>query len=152
MKKLFCFLSMFFITVLVGLTVFSQSDTVLNFPNVSSQVGNVIQAATGQTLTWKIMLFSAIAGVLVRIVYTTYWGVKNTFNGTPVQFMFSYWVKDNILPKITTLLAFILSTNLSVKLPEGVWSYIIFGVSAFLAGLFIDWLTEFLKVLSPKVK
>ena len=137
---------------MVSVSMFAQSDTVLNIGNVSNQVGNVVQATTGHDWTWKIMLFSAIAGVIVRIFYTTVKGVKNSTNGTPMQFAFSYWVKDNILPKITTLLTFIVSSSIMIKLPTGLWSYIIFGAMAFIGGLFIDWLTEVLKVISPKVK
>jgi hypothetical protein len=150
MKKLLGFLSIFLL-ILIGMPLFAVSDTTLNVGNVSQQVSNIVQASSGHDLTWKIMFFSAIAGVLIRIIYTTVKGVKNRVNGSPMQFAFSYWVKDNILPKITTLLAFIISTNILIKLPSGTWGYIIFGILGFIGGLFIDWLTEALKLLSPKI-
>lgn len=152
MKKLFCFLSMITLLILSAIPLIAQSDTTLNFNNVSQQVTSVIQASAGHDLTWKIMLFSAIAGVLIRIVVTTMKGVKNQMNESPMQFAFSYWIKDNILPKITTLLTFIVSTNIFIKLPTGTLWYIIFGVIGLIAGLFLDWLTDVLKLISPKIK
>jgi hypothetical protein len=145
-------LSVFILTMAFGISVLAQSDTVLNVGNVANQVTSVVQASAGHDLTWKIMFFAAIGGVIVRIIYTTVKGVKNSANGSPMQFAFSYWIKDNILPKITTLLAFILSTNIMVKLPSGIGTYIIFGALAFIGGLFIDWLTDVLKVISPQIK
>jgi hypothetical protein len=145
-------LSLFLFAMVFAIPVLAQPDTVLNVGNVSTQVSSIIQTSIGHDLTWEIMFFAAIGGVLIRIIYTTVKGVKNSGNGSPMQFAFSYWVKDNILPKITTLLAFILSTNIMIKLPTGIGAYIIFGAIGLSCGLFIDWLTDLLKVLSPQIK
>jgi hypothetical protein len=147
MKNFILFLTLLFFT---GLAVLAQSDTVLNLPNVSTQVSNVIAAQSGHDLTWKILFFAAIAGVLIRIIITTIKGVKSQTNNSPLQFAFSYWVKDNILPKVATILTFIISSNFLIKLPTGIVSYIIFGVIGLILGYFLDWIYSILKGLIPK--
>lgn len=132
-------------------TVLVQSnDTVLNAGNVINQANDIVQATKGQNTTWIIMLFAAVLGVIVRIVYSTIKGVKNSKNNSPMQFMFTYWVKDNALPKITTVLTFILGSGLTVKLPTGAVAYVILGLIAFICGYFIDYVVDILKTLNKK--
>jgi hypothetical protein len=126
------------------------NDTVLNAGNVINQANDIVQATKGQSTTWIIMLICAVFGVIVRIFYSTYKGVKNTSNSSPMQFMFTYWVKDNALPKITTILTFIVGSGFTVKLPTGIVAYVILGLIAFVCGLFIDYIADILKTLNKK--
>jgi hypothetical protein len=139
------------IAAMVCAISFAQQDTSLTVGNVTEQVGKVIQTASGHDLTWKIMLFSAIAGALIRIIYTTIKGVKNPVNDTPIKFIFAYWVKDNALPKIATVLTFVVSFNILSKLPEGIVAYIVFGAIGLIIGLFVDLIYDLLKGISPKI-
>jgi hypothetical protein len=152
MKKLLVLLSMCLLTVIVSAAMFAQVDTTLSLTSVSGQVSSVIQATTGHNLTYNILFLAAIAGVLTRIVYSTVKGVKSKFNGSPLQFAWSYWIKDNALPKIVTTLSFILSFSLLSNLPSGLIAYLIYGAIGFILGLFLDWITDILKSISPKVK
>jgi hypothetical protein len=149
MKKLFSFMFCFITLFALAIPIFSQTDTIVNGNNVVTQVGNVVAAQVGQNLSWKILFFAAIAGVLIRIVTSTIKGIKNKTNGSPLQFAFSYWIKDNILPKIATVLTFILTSNFIIKLPGGWLSYIIFGAIGLIAGYFLDYVYSLLKGLIP---
>lgn len=130
----------------------SAQDTTLNIPNVIDQGKQVIQAASGHDLTYKIFLFAAILGTLIRIVITAIKGVKNKTNGSPMQFVFSYWVKDNVLSKIVTLAAFLFSFSFVVSLPQKAWVYVIAGVIGLIVGWLLDWVTDMLKSVMPLYK
>jgi len=151
MKRFGLFCTMLFALLITSVVVFAQqvSDTTLG-----GQVKEVVSTASGQDLSWKVMLFAAIAGVIVSIIYQTRKGILNTNNQSPVKFVLSYWIKDNLLPKIVTFLVFITTTLVSLpfKLPEGTVGLIILGIVAFMGGLFIDYISDILKDISPKKK
>lgn len=153
MKKLRSLFGVFLFSLFILLPTlaiaqdYNPEDTVLNVANVTNQVNEVIAYQAGHNLTWKILFFAMLSGILIRIIITTIEGVKSRVNKSPMQFAFSYWVKDNILSKIASVMTIILSTSIIEKLPVGVVAYIVFGLIGLLAGYFLDWVYNSLRKL-----
>lgn len=107
----------------------------------------------GGTLTW-VSYFSAmvftIIGSFIRWYWKTYDAVKNNPN-TPNKFSFSYWLKDNALPKlaglVTNLMVVFVCLRFSVELFNIPFSMLL----ALGVGLLFDWFFDFLKNLQPNL-
>jgi len=131
-------------------------DTIPSIGGALNEVQNVVAASKEYAATWQVMFWCVLGGVLSSIIYQTIKGVKNTTNGSPMAFAWKYWIQDNALPKIATVLGFIIGnsylTALLAKLPNGTISLIVTGVVGYAIGWFLDWVTDFLKVISPKSK
>jgi hypothetical protein len=105
----------------------------------------IIKASQGNT-EWQVLFFSAIAGALGHIIYSAWKGIKNTNNGSPLNFVLSYWVKDSCLEKITTLLALVVGSGLIPKF-SGDISYVVWSLIGLVVGYGVDNLTHILKEL-----
>lgn len=152
MKQFFKLSLLLVISMVASCLFVSAQDTTLNISNVIDQGKQIVKAASGHNLTYNVFLFAAILGALGHIVYSTLKGVKNTKNGSPVQFIFSYWVKDNVLTKIVTIATFLFSFSLVVSLPTTLWAYIIAGVVGVIIGWLIDVISDQLKEILPQYK
>jgi hypothetical protein len=147
MKTFFILCTLLFVAVFTAFCQVAVDSTSVVFQ--AAQIAKAAAAAQG--VASKVMFFSALIGVIVRIVIDTWSGVTNPSNGTPIKFIFSYWVKDNALPKIATLVILLTTVLAGFKLPTGVIGMVITGIIAFVGGVFIDYVTDVLKNWSPKV-
>lgn len=140
----------------VGLLSFATYNTFAQDSIAPAPTETTVTADTpaqdAQATATMIMTACAIAGALFRIIYQTAKGIKNPGNGSPVAFDFGYWIKDNLLPKITVTLTFILTLTAPFKLPESTAGLAILAVVALAVGYFIDFVSDLLQNLSPKVK
>lgn len=154
MKRLMFVLIMGMAFILSTTSLFAQ-DTIPSIGGVINQGVQVLQASKEYSTIWNILFWSTFAGVFISIIFQTVKGVKNSNNGSPMVFAWKYWIKDNALPKIATVLGFLIGnqyiTELLSKLPAGIVTYIIVGAIGIILGWFLDWITDALKVISPKV-
>jgi hypothetical protein len=131
-------------------------DTIPSIGGALNEIQNTVAASKEYASTWQVMFWCTLAGVLSSIIYQTIKGVKNATNGSPITFAWKYWVKDNALPKIATVLGFLIGnsylTALLAKLPNQTIFLIVTGLVGYAIGWFLDWVTDFLKVISPKSK
>ena len=145
MKKLVLFLSVLFIACM-GL--FAQ-DT-LSLSGVITQGTAVYNASVGYSGSFRILFFAAVLGVLLRTMLVTIKGIKSTTNGSPLKFAFSYWIADNALPKIATILTLVISSGFLGNLPTGLWAYVLFAALGLIIGYFLDYIYNFLQNINPK--
>jgi len=150
MKKFLFVCSVLLSFLAVGL--FAQEAVPVTPEEIGGQVADVLNSFLGKDLAFKILLGSAIAGTIVHIVYSTYKGVTES-DTSPFKFVLWYWIKDNVLAKLVTVLTFVSSTEilttLFAKLPAGWIFYVITGLIGFLIGYFLDYFTSFLKKNIP---
>lgn len=125
-------------------------------PAFSQQTPSLTDVITAflppQELWQKIMWFAMIVGVVVRIVFNTYKGITDDFNGSPMSFSFVYWLKDNILPKLVHVLFFIgaAKVQFNFTLPNNIWLNIGLSLIGFLIGIWLDAILDLLKRVNPK--
>lgn len=113
--------------------------------------GTEVVQPVEQSTAYTFMLAAAILGVVIRVFYSTIKGIKNPDNNSPTKFDALYWLKDNALPKLTTTIVFILTFAAPLKLPDSYIGIGILSLVAFIGGLFIDYVTDILKSISPKI-
>jgi hypothetical protein len=145
MKKLF----LLFNLILISVGIFCQIDTSNVLNGVVQQATQIAKEASGQDISWKILVFGSILGFLVHTIIDTIKGIKNGTNGTPVKFIWKYWIADNGYAKITTLVSLFIGSSWFSKIPVGTGGYIIMGVLAIASGFFLDKLTQFMNI-DPK--
>lgn len=138
MKKMIVFL----VCILGCIGLFAQADTLLNLPNVLNQATQAYNDSLNLPIAGKIFFFAAIIGTLLRIILSTYEGVKSTTNNSPMQFTFSYWIKDNCNAKIVVILTFATTYHVFDKISAGIGADIVFGISGLVMGFFIDYISE----------
>lgn len=147
MKKLIIF-SILATLAMITVCTYTQAQTQPDSTVVVTQPETPVQDA--QSTASMVMTALAIIGALVRIVIQTVKGVKNPDNNTPITFDFGYWIKDNLLPKVTVILTFILTLSAPFKLPDSTLGIVILGAIAFGVGYFIDYLTDIFGGIAKK--
>lgn len=103
------------------------------------------------SIPYYVLYGAAIAGVLLRTYLSGKKGISNLVNGSPMSLDWGYWFKDNLLPKITTVLVFITSSQFKINLTDtSTKGLVILGVCSFVGGYFLDSIVDLVKTAIPK--
>ena len=94
----------------------------------------------------------AFIGLLARAIWNTYKGIKSTTNGTSTAFDFQHWLTDNVLSKLTAVMAIIIGLQTIIKMPDTLIWQIIMCAIALVIGVFADYAADKMKWLTNKAK
>lgn len=87
-------------------------------------------------------------GLLIRWIIFTKKGVKKN-ERTPERFSLMFWIKDNLLPKLTSLLGMILLTFIIFRFAEQYIGQVFSMAGALAVGLGWDYYVDKMKNLQP---
>lgn len=94
-----------------------------------------------------LLLIGYFVGFVLRTIYDTLHGIKNKFNGSPITFIFSYWIKDNSLQKLAGILSILPISQVLSKfaITDQLIYKILFVVFGLILGWAIDTIYDWLK-------
>lgn len=142
-RTLFIILNLL-ITIVIPVELTAQLDT------ASWQV-QITHNLLGDSLTWisyvSAFIFSFF-GMFIRWYVRTKSGILHNEN-SPHSFSFSYWIRDNILPKLTSILSTIIIIFISLRFSVEIFSVPVSMLFAFLIGLSFDYVFEKIQNLKP---
>lgn len=96
--------------------------------------------------------FFSFLGLFLRWVFTANKATKKYDNGTPNEFSWSYWFKDNLSPKLLSLLTNIIVIFLCLRFSVEWFGMIPSMIFAVTVGLCFDWFADFIKKIQPNYK
>ena len=154
MKKLIGFL---FIVELILVCVMTIMPVLVNAATSDTTsicwqkelLGNIL----GSKLTWvgyTGALIFTFMGLYLRWYFKAKDGIKTDPN-TPDKFVFSYWLRDNLLPKLAGIMATLIVIFLSLRFATEYFGLIPSMAMAVAVGLGFDYFMDFLKKLNPQL-
>lgn len=96
------------------------------------------------------LIFAGI-GIIIRSVLRARKGVKR--NGrTPKKFRWSFWLRDNLLSKVTSALGTVAIVFIGIRFSKDIMGYELTMFASLLVGLSVDYIAEKIKKLQPDVR
>ena len=155
MKKLIGFLfivELILACVMTIMPVFMYAAVIDTSATIGWQkelLGNIL----GNKLTWvgyAGALIFTFMGLYLRWYFKAKDSIKTDPN-TPDKFNFSYWLRDNLLPKLAGIMATLIIIFLSLRFATEYFGLIPSMAMAVVVGLCFDWFMDFLKKLNPQL-
>jgi len=91
----------------------------------------------------------AFIGMFLRWYYKTRKSIKYNPE-TPNRFIFSYWIKDNLLPKLLSILSTLVVIFITLRFPTELISINFSFWYAFVVGLSLDYFVDKIKKIKPE--
>lgn len=112
----------------------------------------VVKELLGENLTIAVLIAAyifAFFGMILRwfFQYNKY-GKKNP--DSPAKFSWSYWIKDNVLPKLAAVLATIIIIFVSIRFPQELFGTVFSYGYSFAVGMSLDYISSILKNIKVK--
>lgn len=116
-------------------------------------ITQVINEMLGEKLTGVVLITAyvfAFAGMFLRW-YWQYQVKGKPDPSTPQHFVLTYWLKDNLLPKLFGVLATLIILFVSLRFPQEVLGSAFSYFYAFTVGISLDYVSSLLKKLQKSV-
>lgn len=92
-----------------------------------------------------------LLALLVKWTYKTIDGVKNSPK-TPAKFSWAYWWKDNLYPKLVSVLSCIISVFIILRFSNELIGQNFSYFFAFVVGFGLDYFVDKIKKMDPKLQ
>lgn len=141
-------------TAIAPTTTATNPITPSNIDTAKDWKQEILQNITGNTLDWAdyvTCFFFAFLGLLIRTGIRTKSGIKNNKNGTPEKFNWIYWIRDNVLTKLSSMMFIFVVIFVTLRFSMDWFGQYPSMAFSFVVGLGIDYFIEFLKKIQPKL-